>query len=201
MPRKCKTCGERYEAQKGSMVTWCSVDCGVILANQKLEKKRAKDKKADTKKRKEKLLSEDLPKQLKLTQKSVNKLVRLRDSRKPCISCENCSPNIKYDAGHFKTVGSSPELRFNLKNINRQCSNYCNVNHSGNINGAHKSKGQIVGIVERFGQERLDWLMGSHERIKYKCHDLIEFRAEVELIIREMEKGGEFREPSMYQDN
>jgi len=199
--RKCKTCGERYEAQKGSMVTWCSPKCGYELSQIKLEKKRAKDKKADTKKRREKLLSEDLPKQKRLTQQAVNKLALKRDTGKPCISCGTESPTIQYAAGHFKTVGGNSELRYNLKNINRQCNRRCNSALSGNIEGAMGTHGQRVGIIDRFGQEHLDWIEGAHSLIKYKCHDLIEFRKEVNQIIREMEKGGEFREPSMYQDN
>ena len=196
--KKCKArgCNNTFKPFN-TIQNWCSPECGLSIAKDKQWKEFDKD----TKRRKKKLLEDDLPAQKALTKTAVNKLVLKRDIGKPCISCGTDKQNIKYDAGHYKTVGSCPELRYNLKNINRQCSNYCNVNHSGNINGAHDSKGQRVGIVERFGQERLDYLEGPHERIKYTCLDLIEFRKEVNQIIRDIENGLPFREPSMYQEN
>lgn len=218
--RRCKAiindvkCREKF-TPKFNAEWWCCDKHRDVIVQETLAKVRVKNERAqkavqkrekvefkkETSRRKKKLLENDLSAQKKLTQKAVNKLVLLFDKGKPCISCDNTNPNIKYDAGHYKTVGSHPELRYNLKNINRQCNNYCNVNHSGNINGAHGSKGQKVGIIERYGQERLDYLDGPHERIKYTCADLIEFRKEVNQIIRDIDKGDPFRLPSMYQDN
>lgn len=178
------------------MVTWCSPDCGYKLSQIKLEKKRTKD---NIKKKKD-FKDNDLPNQLKLTEKDVNKLVRLRDIDLPCISCGTTN-DVVYACGHYLSKGAFNETRYNFKNMNKQCNKYCNSALSGNIEGNKTTRGYKAGVLERFGKERLEWLEGPHERIKYKCHDLIEFRKEVNQIIRDMEKGGEFRVPSMYQDN
>jgi hypothetical protein len=59
----------------------------------------------------------------------INKIVRLIDKNTVCISTQK-PLNDKFDAGHFYSVGSSPELRFNLFNIYAQ-SVYANQYLSG----------------------------------------------------------------------
>ena len=68
---------------------------------------------------------------LKEAQSEVNRYVRLRDKDLPCISCGRFH-NGQYHAGHYRTVGSAPELRFELSNIHKQCAP-CNNHLSGNI--------------------------------------------------------------------
>jgi hypothetical protein len=60
-----------------------------------------------------------------------NKYIRLRDKDQPCISCDR--PLIgKYDAGHFMSCGSHPNLRFMETNVHGQCV-HCNQHKHGNI--------------------------------------------------------------------
>jgi len=62
----------------------------------------------------------------------VNQYVlHVRDKDKPCCTCGTTNPDIKYDAGHCFTRGARPDIRFNLYNIHRQCSQECNVFGSG----------------------------------------------------------------------
>jgi len=65
-------------------------------------------------------------------QKVFNQYIRLRDHNLPCISCGTIA-NIKYDAGHYLSVGSYPNLRVDEMNVNKQCSKFCNVEKRGNI--------------------------------------------------------------------
>lgn len=114
---------------------------------------------------------------VKLTQRAVNRYVRLRDKGKPCISCgryehEFSSDSLRgsvWDAGHFKTVGAHPELRFDLRNINGQCRS-CNGFEGGRV------ADQERGIVARFGQARLDWLDGYHPPKNYTREQLKRLR-------------------------
>ena len=221
MPRmRCKAiindkkCGEFF-ISKANGHCGCCDEHQSIFVDQFFEKEREKKErklKAEIKKkqkakkkkhtaRKKKLDENDLSKQLRLTQSAVNRLVMVINAGKPCFTCGNRNPFIKYCAGHYKTVGAYPELRFNLKNINLQCNFHCNCNLSGNIAGTKNSRGYRQGIIDDFGQERLDYLDGPHDSIKYTCQDLIAFRKEVRKITREVESGLPFREPSMYQGN
>jgi len=60
-----------------------------------------------------------------------NKFIRLRDKEKGCISCDN-PLNTKFDAGHFYSTGSYPELRFHEDNVFGQCV-HCNQHRHGNL--------------------------------------------------------------------
>ena len=188
--KKCKSCDQPFEPTHNTTQKVCNWKCAIAL--NKINK--AKNFNKETKRRKKELRSNDLSHQKKLRQTVVNRLVLLRDSDKECISCQTRN-DVQYAAGHYKTTGAHPELRFNLNNINKQCNKYCNSSLSGNI------KGQIAGITQRHGLDHLIYLDGAHERIKYTCEDLIKFRKEINVIIREMESGKPFREPSMYQEN
>jgi len=68
-----------------------------------------------------------------------------------CISCGTKNTNIQYAAGHFKTKGAYPELRFNENNCYLQCNKRCNKELSGNINGTNDTTGYRRGLLNRFG--------------------------------------------------
>lgn len=87
-------------------------------------------------------------------------IVHVRDKDKPCCTCGTANPNIKYDAGHFRTRGACPELRFYERNIHKQCSVRCNVHGSGMRLEYERF------IVDTYGQEELDYINGKHEPLK-----------------------------------
>jgi hypothetical protein len=68
---------------------------------------------------------------LKELQQVFNQFIRLRDKGKPCISC-NKPLQGKYDAGHYYSVGSYPNLRFHESNVHGQCVE-CNQHKHGNL--------------------------------------------------------------------
>jgi hypothetical protein len=84
-------------------------------------------------------------------QKVFNEFIRLRDSKEPCISCGKPLP-VKYDAGHFYSVGSYPNLRFNEDNVHAQCVE-CNQHKHGNL------LEYAPRLTERIGFERASKLM------------------------------------------
>lgn len=132
-PKKCavQTCRASF-VPRASFQTWCSPDCGVAIARAKAEKKRkslAQVERREIKVRKEALKSR--ADHLKDAQKAFNAWVRSRDAELPCVSCGSHHKG-KYDAGHYRTVGGNPALRFEPLNCHRQCSQ-CNTQLSGNI--------------------------------------------------------------------
>ena len=205
--RKLRCCGCKNRFDRETMVklpagNFCGIDCAMEYSKAGQEKRGAtkeararREYRAETARLKKAYVESDLPSQKRLTQRVFNKWVKLRDlawfrargMAPECISCGNKNPNIKYDAGHCKTIGSHPELRFDPKNCFMQCSTFCNVNHSGNINGARGTRGYRAGLVELHGQEALDYLDGPHEAKHYTCQELIELRAHYAQLNKELE--------------
>jgi len=68
---------------------------------------------------------------LKELQVVFNSYIRERDKGTLCISCER-PLKAKYDAGHFYSVGSYPNLRFDERNVHGQCVE-CNQHKHGNL--------------------------------------------------------------------
>ena len=85
----------------------------------------------------------------------------------------------KYDAGHYRTVGSNPALRFKPLNCHRQCSP-CNTQLSWNIVNYR------IALVKRIGAEAVDWLEGPHEAKKYTVEDLKAMTADYRAKTREL---------------
>ena len=99
------------------------------------ERKLQKEKRAQARKWKEE--NKTIPELIKSAERAVNGFVKVRDHGKPCISCDAVIDDAglvtwsRGHAGHFRSVGSAPHLRFNTKNIMLQCSR-CNIQLSGN---------------------------------------------------------------------
>jgi hypothetical protein len=147
--------------------------------------------KKEKEEREKKRLKEDKESSVKYwipkLQKEVNKYVRLRDHNLPCISC-GAPKTVQWEAGHYRSVGSCPELRFDLRNINKQC-HRCNFEGSANYKGGKGwGLGYDQGIIDRFGQERLDWLNGYHEPKNYTAQELKEMTIKFRKLNKELEK-------------
>lgn len=68
---------------------------------------------------------------LKELQTVFNAYIRERDRMYICISCDKPLRG-KYDAGHYFSVGSYPNLRFDERNVHGQCVT-CNQHKHGNL--------------------------------------------------------------------
>lgn len=188
-PKKCsvKTCRASF-VPRVSFQSWCSPDCAVVIARDKQEKKRkslASIERREIKVRKEKLKSR--ADHLREAQAAVNEYVRLRDAHLPCISCDSM-PNdndlmtgSRWDAGHYRSVGACPALRFEPLNIHRQCVK-CNRNLSGN------AVEYRIRLVQRIGAETVAWLEGPHEPRKYTVEEIKAIKAEYRAKTRELKR-------------
>jgi hypothetical protein len=161
--KRCLACKKYFNAEDGLSLPigfFCSFSHATEYAKKKQDKLRAKEKKkVDDVTKEERKQSKERLKELRtrskwydMLQTLVNQFVRWRDRNEPCCTCGTTNPNIKYDAGHFHTKKARPDIRFELKNIHKQCSQNCNVYGSGMRNEYEKF------IAKKYGQEQVDKL-------------------------------------------
>lgn len=182
-PKKCRVCRETYTPRKPLQVV-CSPSCALLHAKQKGEKERkalAKIERKAIREAKEKIKPRAA--YMKEAQSAFNAWVRARDADQPCISCGRHHQG-KYDAGHFRSVGSNPALRFEPLNCHKQCVP-CNQHKSGNAIEYR------IGLVARIGAEKVAWLEGPHEPKHYSIDDLKQIKAQYRAMTRELQRAGE----------
>ena len=172
----CKVCDNRFEAWNSTQQA-CSIHCAIVLS----QIKAAKKEKKVNREAKRKLKDEDRSLQLKKTQQLFNKYIRIRDCLEPCISCRRHHPG-QYHAGHYRTVGANPELRFDERNCHKQCS-ACNNHLSGNIVNFR------IALVNKLGVDVVDEIEGPHKAKRYTIPELKDlqelYKSKIKLVEQE----------------
>lgn len=151
--KKCRICRNLFQPNN-SMTKVCGVDCAIQVAL----KTRDKLIKAQDKARKDKLKTRS--DWIKEAQAATNRFVRNRDIALGygCISCGAPFKGVyggAFDAGHFRSTGSAPHLRFFTKNIALQCVK-CNRHLGGNAIEMRK------GLIERIGVNQVESIESMH---------------------------------------
>lgn len=129
-------------------------------------KDRDKGRKIKHKQQKKELKDNDKTYRTKCAQASFNAFIRFRDHDHNCISC-NRKHDGQYHAGHYRSVGAHPEIRFEELNCHKQCAP-CNDHLSGNITDYR------INLVKKIGIDKVEWIEGHHEMKKYTCAELKE---------------------------
>lgn len=195
--KKCavKGCQEKYTPDpKRPFVRWCNDEHALVLALAAIEaKKRAKNKErrvaASAERREDGERRENLksyPQLVKEAQREFNAFVRLRDARLPCICCgkrfEDKSLTAgNVHAGHYRSTGSAPHLRFNEDNVHLQ-------NAQCNLYGAGRAVDYRIGLIARIGLERVEALEANNQARKWTHDELREIRDTYRRRVREMKK-------------
>ena len=186
-PKKCKAkgCGIVFTPQRmGQHV--CGPACAQTIAAAKREqaeqRKRSDERKADRVKREKLKTRSDW---MKEAQREFNRYIRLRDSGKSCICCGLPLGDQKfggaYDAGHYRSVGSAPHLRFDERNVHaqrKQCNQW----------GAGRAVDYRMGLVARLGALVVDSLESDKSTRNYTIEDLKQIRDTYRQKARELEK-------------
>jgi hypothetical protein len=160
MPR-CKICKDKFEPKYFLQKTCFEPSCILEYKDKVKEKEWKKEKKQI----KESLKTNaDYVKELQVI---FNKFIRLRDKGLNCISCNK--PSKKENAGHYRSAGGNPELRFNEDNVHLQCE-YCNTYLHGNLIDYR------INLIKKIGIEKVEWIEGKHEPKKYSIPELIELK-------------------------
>lgn len=181
-PKKCKNpaCGASFPPQRLGQAV-CSPRCGLAIKEVNQEKARKSLAQVDRKTiRAAKERIKPRAQYMKEAQAVFNEWVRLRDEAMPCISCGRHHEG-KYDAGHYRTVGSNPALRFEPMNCHKQCVP-CNRHKSGDIVNYR------VELVKRIGVEKVEWLEGPHEPQRHTIEDLKIIKANYRVLARELKR-------------
>lgn len=155
----CKTKVPEADAVIGQLKAFCCIEH--LLEWAKSEKGKQFAKKAirkDIKERKEKLKTRS--DYMKEAQIAFNAYIRVRDRGRACVSCGAIQGDIKhggsFDAGHYRSVGSAPHMRFVVFNCHTQCKK-CNNHLSGNAIVYRNA------LCKRFGSEFVERLDNNNE--------------------------------------
>lgn len=112
---------------------------------------------------------------MKEAQRAFNAFIRERDKDLPCICCGKIATPAKtvsggaWDAGHYRSVGSAPHLRFVEDNCHRQ-RKHCNRD------GAGRAVDYRVGLIARIGLHRVEALESDQQERKWTIADLVAIR-------------------------
>jgi hypothetical protein len=171
--RKCKNCGQEFQKER-PLQSVCCFNC----AAEQLLTKQKKDNAAAWKVKKARLKEslKTLGEYKKDLQIIFNKFIRMRDAKQPCISCQKKTLK-KVNAGHYKSVGAHPELRYNEDNVHLQCE-YCNTHLHGNLIEYRK------GLINRIGLEKTELIEGHHDPKNYTKQDILDLMKVYKLKIR-----------------
>lgn len=176
--RKCVICTEKFMQQR-AMQKVCSPACSAVHAR----REREKQERTETRERKATLKTRN--DWMKETQTVFNQFIRLRDQLAgyACISSGrplDWSGNA-VDAGHYRSVGSAPHLRFNEDNCHAQ-SKHDNQYKSGN------AVDYRIGLIARIGLERVEALENDNTPRHYTIDDLKAIKDEYRAKLRALKE-------------
>ena len=188
---KPKTC--RNPACRGSFVPQrlgqavCSPKCALAA----VEVQKAKEKKslAQAGRREIKVRKEALKTRgdhMREAQQAFNEYIRTRDQAAGHL-CISSGKSLDWsgnavDAGHYRSVGSAPHLRFDERNCHAQ-SKQDNRFLSGN------AVDYRIGLIARIGQEAVDALEADQSVRKYTVDEIKAIKATYRAKTRELKKG------------
>lgn len=183
--RKCRTCGTRYEPTR-PLQTSCSVQCAISQAKAACAKKEAKEDRAKRLKLKSRATW------MKEAQSVFNKFIRARDAKHTCICCgrtganEAWVPGGTWDAGHYLSVGSHPELRFDENNCHKQLK-LCNAG-AGKFSKKNHTVSQAYRfrLIVKIGLAAVEELEGPHPPRKYTIPELQAIKIEYAKKLKEL---------------
>src|SRR3546814_7971233 len=124
----------------------------------------------------------------KKAQIAFNKFIRLRDARKPCICCgkpltDGALTGGGYDAGHYRSTGSAPHLRFIEDNCHaqrKQCNQW----------GAGRAVDYRIGLIARIGLARVEAIEADQPPRKHNIDELKAMTAKYRALANELKKKG-----------
>ncbi|HBO0227866.1 TPA: recombination protein NinG [Pseudomonas aeruginosa] len=187
-PKKCQNpaCGQEFTPRFSSTQKACSPACALAIKDK--HAKPARKAIADRERREIKVRKERLKSRadhLREAQQAFNEFIRWRDriAGHACISSGlplDWSGN-QTDAGHYRSTGAAPHLRFNENNCHAQ-RKLDNRYLSGN------AVDYRVGLIARIGLAAVEELEADNSVRKYTVEDLKAIKAHYRAKVRELKK-------------
>lgn len=188
-PKKCRApgCGKPFHPTMTTQKV-CSMACARAMAKDpKLQKVAAKaitkQKRQDLQERREKLKTKG--EHLREAQAAFNAYIRERD-RLAGYACISSGRPLDWngnavDAGHWRSVGAAPHLRFDERNCHAQ-SKHDNRYLSGN------AAEYRVGLIQRIGLEAVEALERDQSVRRYTIEDLQGIKALYRQKLRDLRR-------------
>ena len=154
--RRCKVCRSLF-APRSITHKACGPGCAVVVAE---AERKAQERKSD---KVRKLALKSRQDWLREAQAAFNAFIRERDRADPCISCGRFHDG-KWNAGHYRSLGAQPALRFDENNVHKQCEP-CNSYLSGNVVEYR------IRLLAKIGQSAVELLEIEHAPAKYSIED------------------------------
>lgn len=176
--RKCQVCKSPFEKRSMSHVA-CSPKCAQEVAN--LKRAKAERKIIAAKREALKTRSE----WLKEAQTAFN-AARREECRIAGYACISCNRPLDWtgnnvDAGHYRSVGSAPHMRFTKANVWAQCKQ-CNRY------GAGRAVDYRIGLIARIGLEAVEALEADNTTRKWSIEDLKRIKAESKAELKALKE-------------
>lgn len=186
--RKCKSCRREY-VPRSSWQQACSLECVLKLSAGQREK--AAVEAAKVERRADRATREKLKTRsdwMREAQQAFNAYIRERD-RQAGHACICCGEPLDWtgngvDAGHYRSVGSAPHLRFNENNVHAQtkrCNRY----------GAGRAVDYRIGLIRRIGLAAVEALEADQEPRKYTVAELAEIKATYRRELNKLKKAAQ----------
>jgi hypothetical protein len=176
--RRCKYCKEPFEKRSMAHIA-CSPTCALQLALVAREKKF----KADYKARKEAVKTRS--DWMKEAQVAFNAFIRERDRQAGVVCISSGKPldwsGNNVDAGHYRSTGSSPHLRFDERNCHAQ-SKHDNRYLSGN------AVDYRIGLIARIGLQAVEAIEADQEPRKWSIDELKAIKAHYRAKLKQLKE-------------
>lgn len=176
-PRHCSHCGTLFQPLR-ALQNVCSPSCA-------LRKVRAEKAQGKRELRERKAALKTIPGLIKEAQREFNAFIRLRDQGRPCICCGlplgEGSVGGSYDAGHYRSTGSAPHLRFDEANCHAQ-RKFCNRY------GAGRAVDYRIGLIARIGLPEVERLEATNAVVKWTREDLVAIKTKYAQKRKDLEK-------------
>lgn len=177
--RKCSICREPFEPRSMTHKA-CKPECAVILGQQTHQKR---ERKADAERRTKLKTRSDW---IAEAQVAFNAFIRERDRQAGYLCISSGKPldwsGNNVDAGHYRSRGSAPHLRFDERNCHAQ-SKQENRYASGNVTDYR------VGLIARIGLAAVEALEADNTPRHHSIDDLKAIRDEYRAKLKALKKG------------
>ena len=180
-PKKCrhKQCKAIFTPKYTGTIA-CSPECAIAIVTMKREAKEQKLARQAHRQTKERLKTRS--QWIKEAQAVFNSFIRARDRHQLCICCDKPlganEVGGNFDAGHYRSVGSAPHLRFDERNCHAQ-RKYCNRYGSG------RAVDYRIGLIKRLGVKAVELLEADQAPKKYSVADIEEIKKLYKLKLKE----------------